>query len=202
MPDYSKAKLYKIWSPSTDEIYVGSTIQTLSNRMSGHRTHLKKYKAGKTHYRTSFKILEYGDARIELLEKYDTCTCRDELLAREGKYIRELNCVNRCVAGRTKKQWYEDNKEAIKAKKKQYREDNKEAIKTKKKQYYVDNKEAIKAKVKEYAEKNKDKKKEYDKTRYKANNKIKVQCECGATINKHSLKKHQRTIKHKKLMQN
>lgn len=43
MPDYSKGKIYKIWSPSTGLTYIGSTIQTLSNRLSGHRVKHKLY---------------------------------------------------------------------------------------------------------------------------------------------------------------
>jgi len=213
MPDYSKAKLYKVWSPQTREIYVGSTIQTLSNRISGHRTDLKRYKAGKKgKYCTSFKILEYGDARIELLEKYDACTCRDELLAREGKYIRELDCVNKRIAGRTDKQYYLDNKDKINAKDKKYREANKDKIKEyreanrdKYKEYLNKYYEANKDKYKEYAQKNKEairaKKKEYREANKEKLN-AKVQCECGCTITKRSLKRHQQTAKHKKLMQN
>jgi hypothetical protein len=36
-----------------------------------------------------------------------------ELDKREGEYIRNNNCINRCIAGRTQKEYYEENKEKI-----------------------------------------------------------------------------------------
>ena len=53
----------------------------------------------------------------------------------EGKYIRELNCVNKVICGRTRKEHYLDNKEHIK----QYYDDNKERFK----QYYDTNKDKV-----------------------------------------------------------
>ena len=41
MPDYSKGKIYKILNNIDNEIYVGSTIKTLSQRMACHRSNLK-----------------------------------------------------------------------------------------------------------------------------------------------------------------
>ena len=40
----------------------------------------------------------------------------DELLKCEGKYIRELDCVNRQVPGRTDAEYRADNKDTIKEK--------------------------------------------------------------------------------------
>ena len=37
MPDYSKGKIYKILDSIDDEIYVGSTTETLGARMAKHR---------------------------------------------------------------------------------------------------------------------------------------------------------------------
>jgi predicted GIY-YIG superfamily endonuclease len=37
MPDYSKAKIYKIVNNIDNEIYIGATIQPLSERMAKHR---------------------------------------------------------------------------------------------------------------------------------------------------------------------
>jgi hypothetical protein len=81
---------------------------------------------------TSYKILEFGDDYIELLEAYQ-CNSKIELHKREGELIRQYKdiCVNRCIAGRTKKQFYEDNKEKLQKQQKEYREENKEKIKEK-----------------------------------------------------------------------
>ena len=42
MPDYSKGKIYKILNTIDYETYVGSTIETLGQRMAKHRLYVKK----------------------------------------------------------------------------------------------------------------------------------------------------------------
>ena len=41
MPNYQNGKIYIILNTIDDEIYVGSTVGTLSNRMSHHRYNAK-----------------------------------------------------------------------------------------------------------------------------------------------------------------
>jgi hypothetical protein len=82
--------------------------------MAIHKTHYKNY-LDESHYCTSFKIIKYPDAYIELLEQYP-CNSREELNRREGSYIRKINCVNKNIAGRTKKQYRIDNADVIKKK--------------------------------------------------------------------------------------
>lgn len=127
MPDYSKGKIYCIRSFQTDDVYVGSTTQTLSQRLGKHKVSYKLYLKGKAKYVTAYKILKYDDYYIELITLYP-CSCKAELEAEEGKFIREWDCVNKTIIGRTKKQWHFDNKD----KKKEYD-----------KQYYIDNKDKI-----------------------------------------------------------
>ena len=115
--NYDQSKVYKIWSPNGKKIYVGSTTkQYLSQRMTAHRNDYNYWKLGKRRLTTSFLLFdEYGldNCVIELLEA-KPCSSKDELHALEGKYIRELQCVNKCIAGRTHKEYCEDNKEKIK----------------------------------------------------------------------------------------
>lgn len=40
MPDYSKGKIYKLCSNQTDNVYIGSTTQELSFRLSDHKKHI------------------------------------------------------------------------------------------------------------------------------------------------------------------
>ena len=47
MSDYSKSKKYKILNSIDDEIYVGSTMKTLSQRMAQHRLAVKRGKVVK-----------------------------------------------------------------------------------------------------------------------------------------------------------
>jgi predicted GIY-YIG superfamily endonuclease len=114
MVNYENSKVYKIWSTQGDKIYIGSTTkQYLSQRMDKHRTDYKRWKDNRSNFITSFKIFEeYGleNCFIELLEA-KICNSKDELKQLEGKYIRELACVNKSIAGRTEKQYREDSKE-------------------------------------------------------------------------------------------
>ena len=116
MVNYANSKVYKIWSTQGDKIYVGSTTkQYLSQRMDSHRSKYKSYKENKYHFISSFLIFEeyeLDNCYIELLEAKE-CRSKDELIQLEGKFIRELNCVNKRVEGRTKQEYYQDNKGSI-----------------------------------------------------------------------------------------
>lgn len=186
MPNYQNGKIYTIRSHQTEEFYIGSTIQSLPERFRDHKSKFNKFQNnGKVNYITSFKILEYDDAHYEL---YENCPCNDknELTRREGEIIRATpNCVNKVIPGRTHKQYYQDNAEAIKEQKKQYYQDNIEA----KKQYRQVNAKAIKAKTKQYRQANAEKIKQ------------KHDCPCGGkytTVNKSI---HFKTKKHQKYLE-
>jgi hypothetical protein len=156
MPDYQKGKIYAIRSYETDELYIGSTVEKLSKRMSKHRSSMKSWKNGKTNYITSYKILEYPTCYIELLETYP-CNSKEELCKKEGEYIRDMECVNKVIPSRTRQEYVNDNKEQIARTKKEHYEDNKQEILQKNKEYYEENKEHILQQNKEYREKNKEK---------------------------------------------
>ena len=134
MVNYNNGKIYKI-EPIVDhledEIYVGSTTKKyLSQRMDNHRSSYKLWTDGKTNNFTVFDLFnKYGidNCKIYLLESVNA-NSKDELLAREGYYIRSLKCVNRKIEGRTAKEYRKDNKDKITEQKKQYRKDNKEKI--------------------------------------------------------------------------
>ena len=97
--------IYKIVSQNTDKIYIGSTTKSLIKRLLGHEKDYRSYKRGKMNYVTSFKILEYGQYHIELIESVEFDT-KDELRKLEGFYINKYRniCINRCVAGQTKQE--------------------------------------------------------------------------------------------------
>jgi len=152
MPDYEQAKIYKLWSPQGQEIYIGSTTQSLAVRKAKHKHRLD----------CCSKILfeKYDDVRIELIEEFP-CKNKMELNRREGEIMRNNNCVNRCIAGRTKaeydKEYYQDNKKKKKEYLKEYRENNKELIREKKKEYEKTDayKEKRREYMREYRKKNK-----------------------------------------------
>ena len=117
---YKRGKVYTVRSHKTPLIYVGSTIEKyLSSRLSKHKNCFKRYKNNKFHYLAVFDIFELDrDCYIELYEDYP-CDSKEQLERREGQVIRELDCVNKRIAGRTDKEYREDNKEQLAAKKKE-----------------------------------------------------------------------------------
>jgi adenylate kinase family enzyme len=147
---YQRGKIYAIRSHLTEQIYIGSTCEpTLAKRMTKHRTNYRDFLRIGGSCSSSRFILEFGDAYIELIELFP-CEFKDELTRREGELIRENNCVNKRIAGRTIAEWRNDNRESIKIKQKQWRDDNTESIKIKRKQYRDDNTESLKIKEKQY----------------------------------------------------
>lgn len=215
MVNYSDAKIYRVIDNSTGLQYIGSTTQPLSKRMWGHRNGYKRWVGQErprgmgSRYTTSFELFETGnEVRIELIEKPEV-TCREELDAREGYFIRELECINKNVAGRTRKEYREDNKEHIRTLNKEYYEVNKEMISERGKEYREANKEMIRAKDKEWREANREHcqrrwQKYYQsnweeiRTRENATRKSlpKAVCEyCGCAVKHWNLKRHQRTQK-------
>jgi len=177
--DFTKAKIYKITNDYNDDVYVGSTCNTLVRRFSVHKCDARKH-----HDRALYKLMnEIGESRfrIELIENYP-CEDKYQLNQREGYFIRLFGNLNMKIAGRTDEEYHQDNKEWINEKhreyKKQnqdkikqynlehkdhikqyhknYREKNDEFLKEKNRNYRETNKEIIKQKKKEYYEKNKD----------------------------------------------
>jgi hypothetical protein len=147
---YNNGKVYRIWSPSrTDLVYYGSTVNDLAKRLYHHKDKYKRHKEGKFHSLTSFNIFDQcSDYRIELVESF-ACNNRNELTAREGFYIRTNECVNKCIAGRTHKEWCQDNRDKRLKQMKQYNQAHKSEHKEQTKQYYQANKERLLAKARE-----------------------------------------------------
>jgi len=155
--DYKNGKIYKIVDIGYTKMYIGSTTQPLYKRFSTHKGDFIRWKNNKRSKNTVYDIFEeFGvdNCKIELIEE---CPCenKNQLERKEGEHIKNNNCVNKIVAGRTKQE---------------YRETNKDKIAEKAKQYYETNKDNIIEQQKKYRETNKDKKAEYDK-KYKESNK-------------------------------
>ncbi len=120
--------VYTIRAPGSDLIYYGSTIQSLSQRIAGHRRAYKQHLAGKNvGYCFSYQLLALNEAYIELVRVVEF-NVKAELLAAEGALIRENECVNKRQAGRTMAQYRLDNTETIKAQEAAYRAANIEKI--------------------------------------------------------------------------
>ena len=110
-------RVYVIYSESKGLAYYGSTIQTLEERFSDHESARKAFEKGTHNYVYSFKVLDCGDAKIELVKEIDY-DFDYELTELEGLYIKNYPCVNHYIAGRTRAEWYHDNREQINKQKK------------------------------------------------------------------------------------
>lgn len=129
MPDYQKGKIYKLWSPSKNLIYYGSTIETLAQRLAKHKYDYKKYNENNTKTcLTSFLVLECEDYKIELVEEY-ACNNRTQLEKKEGEYIKNNECCNKIIVGRTDQEYRVANKEKIRENNKKYRITNADKLK-------------------------------------------------------------------------
>jgi hypothetical protein len=197
--NYSKGKIYSIRCIYDDSlIYVGSTIEPLSTRMAKHRfDSKKKICQNKKLYQKVYETT-WDDFYIELYENFP-CENRDQLNKREGEVIRQIGTLNKYVAGRTEKEYREENAEKIKENNKRYYKENAEKIKEYKKEYQKENAEKMKEYFKEYYVQNAGKIKECKK-KYREQNAEKIneqiQCECGAIIIKRCLTQHKKTQKH------
>ena len=171
--NYQNGKIYCVRNRINNEIYVGSTCQTLSQRMAQHRQDSRKSNRQNT---LIYKMMaQHGEDKfyIELLEEYP-CDNSNQLEKREGELTRELKAsLNQKIAGRTLEEYKIDNCDRIKKTKaisdKKYAEKNQEKLKQYRKEYYNRNPEKFKEDAKKYAEENREKIRERDKLYYEKN---------------------------------
>ena len=121
--DYKNGKIYQILNNINDEVYVGSTIQPLSKRLHCHKSQSDSL-VRKNKLHELMRTIGKNNCYIELIENYP-CNTKEELLAREGHYIRERATLNQQIAGRTRKERREVNAEHIKEKQRIYDEGRK-----------------------------------------------------------------------------
>ena len=106
---YLNGKIYKIVDVGYTKCYIGCTIQTLSVRMSGHRS---KQKALNNLCNSRMLFDEFGmdNCKIELIENFP-CQSKEELNKREGFFIMSTECVNKHMTGMTKSEYDKDYRE-------------------------------------------------------------------------------------------
>ena len=88
---YHNARIYRVICG--DLTYIGSTCQSLANRMSNHRCSYIRWKNGKTHYVSVFQLFEIGSPEIVLVEAFK-CENKEALIKREQYYKESTICVN------------------------------------------------------------------------------------------------------------
>ncbi len=105
MTDYSQGKIYKIICWTTGEIYIGSTVESLYERLRKHTI---------SNDLSSRNIINRGNYEIVLIEKYP-CKTFGELRMREDYYYDQYDCVNinRPFISEKEKRQYKNELECI-----------------------------------------------------------------------------------------
>ena len=171
MNRYEKGKIYKIVDAGYNKCYIGSTCEMLSKRMERHRKDYRRFKRQQRNHVSVFDLFdEYGieNCKIELIED---CVCNNiyELRRQEGHHIRNTECINKIIAGRTRKERYEENKDAYLAQCKEYRDTHKEERQAYFKKYREENRHII----------------------YNI-----IKCDCGGSYSNNNKSRHFKTTRH------
>ena len=167
---YQNGKIYKIVDIGYNEQYFGSTTVELSSRMSRNRAKYRGARQTNSNSScTAFTLFdEYGleNCKIELVEMYP-CESKEELRQREGFWIKQETCVNKRMAGRTKAEYYLENKDWCQEQHKQYRQLNQDKIRAHRKEYKSANIQKIRESSKQYWLDNIDRIKDKHKSYYR-----------------------------------
>lgn len=175
MPNYSNGKIYTIRC-ITDEnlIYVGATTQSLSVRFAEHK---RSKRTAISHLVCDSYNNDWSIFYIELYENYP-CNSKEELDKKEGQITRDIGTINKCIAGRTKKEWFNEHPAYLQKHKdicKTWRENNKE-------------------KLQQYRQNTKLERNEYDR------NRPKCKCQCGGCYSGSNKRRHERSNLHQEFL--
>jgi hypothetical protein len=155
---YQRTLVYGIICMITGQMYVGSTVRTLEERIE---EHIRDRDC------SAWQILERGNYKAYEIQRWPCNTLR-EVLTLEGGWQRAYKAsfgdflVNERIEGyfstdspearrEYNKQYREGHKEETQAYKKQYKEEHKEEIQARYKQYYAEHTEERKAYNKQHA---------------------------------------------------
>ena len=179
MPDetndnkYKNGKIYCIRNTINDLIYIGSTYQKLSQRMTNHRNNSRASKNQNMKLYKAMKELGKENFYIQLLENYP-CENVEQLRKRETELMLEYKAdLNKNRNGRTNyernKEYQQTHEEELKQYGKNYRETHKEEIKQKKHEDYVKHREKRLQQVKANYQANREAREERRKQHYEEN---------------------------------
>ena len=141
-------RIYKITSPNTDKVYVGSTTGTLHKRMIKHKSEYTQFinGVGRLDHIRSFDVIEHGDAQMTLIYE-GIFNTKAELFRLEGETMQSIeNCCNKMLMGRTRREYRDE-----------YDVTHRDFIKERKHVSYEKHRESTLTRVNAYAEQNRDK---------------------------------------------
>ncbi len=157
MEELITGRIYLLKSFRTDDVYIGSTIQSIKARLSNHKADYKRFLSNNYHYKSSYEVVKYGDCYIELIKEV-SCTKKQLLILEGYEIVKNTNSINNRIAGhllmynnyneyenmrqkeRKKNEKYETHKKELN---KEYRENNKEYYYEKQKEWRENNKDWV-----------------------------------------------------------
>jgi len=138
--------VYRIVGPLGEAglVYYGSTWDVKRRWLD----HKKVYRTGKVCPSSKRLFDEYGveACRIEVVEE-----AKEDLIERERWWVENHECVNKQIPGRTRAEWYQDNRDERISKMAMYNQANRERLLAQKAEYYQANKDEINRKRRELA---------------------------------------------------
>lgn len=88
--NYSNSKIYIIRSEQTDKVFIGATVKRLCERFSQHKSNYERWLANgkkEEQFDPLYDILQFSDARVQLLAKTEDVKDKDDLNSRLIDYI-------------------------------------------------------------------------------------------------------------------
>ena len=194
MNRYENGKIYFITDLNYTKFYYGSTCESLTRRFARHKYSFRRYVENDKTYRmgntTSFNLFnEFGisNCKIELV-CLCPCNTKEELLAKEGQYIRENECVNKNIAGRTQQDYVNEHRDQIYERNRNYQRNNGDKISQTQHEKYIRNSEYYKQKARENHQEKKDQIHEKKNTV--------IICGCGKQTTNSNKRRHEKCQYH------
>ena len=192
---YNHGRIYKLID-SFGFYYIGSTCNSLSHRLSGHRVDSKRRPNAKIYK----QITNWNDISIVLMVEVNVEN-KEQLVREEDKYIDRndpfcLNSYRSFLTEEQKKQYRVQNSQ-------QYNTENREKIHQQKQKYYNENKEYKKKYTQQYRREHKEQIQHYlneNQAKISTKRNVLLKCICGLDIKKGSFKKHLMSQKHQRLI--
>ena len=189
--DYAKTIIYKLVHKDDlydENIYTGHTTDFIC-RKNNHKSKCNNANSKDYNQKKYKYIRENGGWDEWLMIEIEKYPCKDiyEALARERVIQAEMKAkLNSDIAGRTAKEWWDDNRDKILEKDKQRYKDNREKILERDKQYRQNNLE----KIRDYDRNRPNKQERYEKM------KEKITCDhCGFLSTRGHMGRHNRSQK-------
>lgn len=198
------ATIYKIYCRDIEitDCYIGST-EDYDRRCGDHKSNCYNTNGPKYNYKLYKYIRANGGFDNFIIQEIIDCDLEDRYYC-ELYYFKLFNAtLNTKFPKRSRKEYYNDNREHIIQYLKQYRENNKQELSEKKKLYRIENKEKISEQKKQNYNDNKQQLLEKNKI-YRENNKQQISeqkkqkhhCECGTAYTQSHKARHIKSTKH------